>query len=96
MTAPFQWQVCKDFILVGLPFFINGAMISFYGNIDIAMLERLASTEEVGWYGAAQQLKGIFMMIVPLLYSVITPLLSKAHSRDEDSFKILALISMEF
>ena len=84
--SEFRWSHCKQFIIVGLPFFINSALLSFYGNIDITMLEHFGTHEEVGWYGSSQQLKGIFMMIVPLLQSVIMPLLSKQSSLGEEAF----------
>ncbi len=82
----FSFQHCREFLTIGLPFFINSALLSFYGNIDVAMLERLANLKEVGWYGASQQLKGIFMMVVPLLQSVIMPLLSKVYAGERSQF----------
>ena len=86
----FSWRSCFNFISVGLPFFINGALLSFYGNIDITMIEYFGERSEVGWYGSAQQLKGIFMMGVPLLASVIMPLLSKESAQGSERFQRFA------
>lgn len=84
--GPLTFKYCREFLVIGLPFFINSALLSFYGNIDITMLERLTNFNEVGWYGASLQLKGIFMMVVPLLQTVIMPLLSKVHAKDATQF----------
>lgn len=87
LRQKFRWQTCKEVILIGLPFFINGALITLYSNIDIAILNELGNRTEVGLYGAAQKLKGVSLMIVPLLSSGILPFLSKKRKENESLYE---------
>lgn len=74
----FDWPICRSMIWIGLPFFVNGALLSLYGNFDVLILNQVANQTELGLYGTAQRLKGVLLLVVPLLSSAILPLLSKS------------------
>ncbi|SMF13145.1 oligosaccharide flippase family protein [Pseudobacteriovorax antillogorgiicola] len=86
LRLSFDWQVCKAAAIFGLPFLLNQALVSLYGQIDIAVLEILSDETEIGWYGSAQRLKGLFLMGVPLLYSAVIPMLSKSRAAGENAY----------
>jgi O-antigen/teichoic acid export membrane protein len=79
--------IYSSVVMVGLPFFVNSALQTFSANIDIAILNEIANEVEVGLYGAAQKLKGVLMMVVPLLSSAIIPLLSKTRKESQQHYE---------
>ncbi|MFW7377339.1 MAG: oligosaccharide flippase family protein [Oligoflexus sp.] len=87
LQQKFQWSICSDVIKMGLPFFINGALLTLYSNIDIAILGEIGNQVEVGLYGAAVKLKGVLLMVVPLLSSAILPILSRTKRDDEQAYE---------
>ena len=74
-------------VAVGFPFLLNQTMVSIYGQIDIAFMEFLSNPKEIGWYGSAQKLKGLFLMGVPLIYSAILPMLSRSYKEGTESYE---------
>ncbi len=64
-----------------LPFYLHQLAHSIYGRLDVSMMSFLAPDVEVGWYGAAQNLAGLALLITPLLGWVLLPMLSRAAAR---------------
>ncbi len=77
----------KDTIIRPLPFFVHGALIAIYMNMDVTILGLIADARETGLYGAAFRLIGIFLLFVPLLSSSLMPVLSRLLAQDKDSYR---------
>jgi O-antigen/teichoic acid export membrane protein len=81
----------KAVLLGSLPFFISGGAINIGGRLNVTVLEFVvADKKEVGWFGAAQNLASLTMLLSPLFSWVLMPLLARARARsDEEVFEIL-------
>jgi O-antigen/teichoic acid export membrane protein len=76
----------RPVLLVCLPFFVNTISYTMGNKVDIMFLRELSSREEVGYYGAAQNIASLAMLLAPLEGWVITPLLTRAIKRDHEEF----------
>jgi O-antigen/teichoic acid export membrane protein len=86
----FQPAVVKQVIIASLPFYVSNVAVSLGSRLDVSMLEFMSSSNEVGWYSAANNLAGLAMLLAPLLGWVIMPLLSRAARRSrEEVFAII-------
>lgn len=74
-------------VIACLPYYLNTVAIGIYAKIDISIVNFVSNDEETGWYGAAQSLAGIAMLLAPLMGSVLLPLLSRVASRSHDELK---------
>jgi len=85
----------KQMFNVSLPFFI-GALISSNNNyfVDTALLSRMATFKELGYYGAASGMGGVFMIIAPLIGNALVPNLSRAYHHDRAEYKKMVEISL--
>ncbi|HEY4014163.1 MAG TPA: oligosaccharide flippase family protein [Polyangiaceae bacterium] len=83
--------VTKTVLLASLPFFISTGAINIGGRLNVAVLEFVIHDErEVGWFGAAQNLASLTMLLSPLFSWVLMPLLARAKARSEEEvYKIL-------
>lgn len=79
-------RLLRKMLVVSLPFFFSAMFLQIYANIDITMLAHLANKAEVGFYGAAIKLKGVFLLIVPIMFGVMQPLLSKALKENREQY----------
>jgi O-antigen/teichoic acid export membrane protein len=81
----------KAVLLASLPFFISGGAINIGGRLNVAVLEFvITDKKEVGWFGAAQNLASLTMLLSPLFTWVLMPLLARARTRSEEEvFEIL-------
>lgn len=71
-------------VIACLPYYVNAVAIGIYAKIDISIVNFVSSDEETGWYGAAQSLASIAMLLAPLMGSVLMPLLSRVASRSHE------------
>jgi O-antigen/teichoic acid export membrane protein len=83
--------ITRSVLLASLPFFIASAAVNVGGKLNATVLEFVAHDHrEVGWYGAAQNLASLTMVLSPLLSWVLMPLLARAKARSEEEvFEIL-------
>lgn len=81
-----DWASTKPVLIVCLPFFVNTISYTMGNKIDILMLRELSTKDEVGYYGAAQNIASLAMLLAPLEGWVITPLLTRAIKRDQEEF----------
>lgn len=83
--------VTKAVLIACLPFFISGGAINIGGRLNVAVLEFvIPDKREVGWFGAAQNLASLTMLLSPLFSWVLLPLLARARARSEEEvFAIL-------
>jgi len=70
-------------VAASLPFYLHTLAHSIYGRLDVSLMSFLTSDVEVGWYGAAQNLAGLALLITPLIGWVLLPMLSRAAARSE-------------
>ena len=101
--ASFGWGPAKVIILATLPFYVNTVFHTVYNKVDVFLLSVIAdqklgvhaSNQEQGWYGAASNLGGLSMMLVPLLGGVMMPLLARAKDKDPPEYNRLVKRSLE-
>ena len=87
-------DVIAKVVKVSLPFFLAAAVAGSNSTIDMAVLSQMANFQEVGYYGAVMRIQGLFLMVIPLLSSALTPLLSVTYARDRMEYKKLAAQAM--
>jgi O-antigen/teichoic acid export membrane protein len=86
---PFSAHFLHEIVLSSLPFFAVGALIEIYGNVDTAMLRYFGGNHEVAYYGAALRLKGIGLMLIPVMHASVQPVLSRLWKHDRAAFRTM-------
>ena len=81
-AAPHLWPMLK----VSLPFYLAAVLNGIYAQIDIYMLSHYSNSFEVGYFGSAFKIIGIFLFLIPVFQNSITPALSQAIAEDESRF----------
>lgn len=82
-------------VAASLPFYLNYLAHSIYGRLDISLMSFLTSDAEVGWYGAAQNLSGLALMITPLMGWVLLPMFSRAAALSEQHLNAVVRRTLE-
>jgi O-antigen/teichoic acid export membrane protein len=83
-------RAVKAVIVQSLPVFANSAALNLRGRITVTVLEFTSDPRELGWFSAVQNLSSLAMLLSPLVYWVLMPLMSRANARSEDEvFAIL-------
>jgi O-antigen/teichoic acid export membrane protein len=84
----------KAVLLAALPFFISSGAVNIGNRLNVAVLEFVTPDQrEVGWFGAAQNLASLTMLLSPLLNWVCMPILARARARSQDEvYEILRRI----
>jgi O-antigen/teichoic acid export membrane protein len=85
----------KAMLVASLPYYLNVFATTAYGKLDVSLLEFMASTEEVGWYGAATAVAGLTLLITPLIGWVLMPMFARAAARSRPEFNEQIRRSME-
>jgi O-antigen/teichoic acid export membrane protein len=72
-------------VVSALPFFVSNVAIGLGQNLAMSGLEFMRRDErEVGWFAATQNLATLAMLLSPLLFWVVMPMLSRAHARSKE------------
>jgi O-antigen/teichoic acid export membrane protein len=72
-------------VATALPFFVSNVAIGLGQNLAMSVLGFMRRDErEVGWFAATQNLATLAMLLSPLLFWVVMPMLSRAHARSKD------------
>jgi len=82
-------------VAASLPFYLNYLAHSIYGRLDVSLMSFLTSDAEVGWYGAAQNLAGLALMITPLMGWVLLPMFSRAAAVSEQHLDAIVRRTLE-
>ncbi len=90
LIRDFRPSLLKVMLTASLPFFLMNVFLMIYNNIDQTLLASLVNDVEVGLYGAAARLKGIFLMIVPILNLGIFPVMSRTFKEQPEHYLGLA------
>jgi O-antigen/teichoic acid export membrane protein len=83
------WGAAKVVIISALPFYLNTVSHTVYNKLDTWLVSVLITDAEAGWYGAASQLAGIAMLVVPIIGWVAMPLLARALARGREEYEQL-------
>ncbi len=86
LTGAFDQRLLKKIVLVSLPYFAIGVLVDFYGNIDVIILRYFNSDVEAGLYGVAAKLKGMGLLLIPVMQAAIQPILARAWHIDKNAF----------
>jgi len=78
------WTSTKVMLLAALPYYLILFAQTAYAKLDVSLLEFMAGSEEVGWYGAAQTVAGLTLLITPLIGWVLMPMFARAASRSRE------------
>jgi O-antigen/teichoic acid export membrane protein len=78
-------KALREALVERVPYFINGLALGIQGNLVMSVLEFVRRDErEVGWFNAVQNLASLCMLLSPLLFWVVMPLLARAQARSEE------------
>lgn len=86
----------KEVLRISLPFYLAGVLNGVYSEIDTTMLAHFANSKEVGYFGAAYKLIGVFLLLVPIMHNALTPALSRALAAADGSFQSLVQQILKF
>jgi O-antigen/teichoic acid export membrane protein len=74
-------------LVVSLPYYVNALALAVNARLDVAVLGFVIGDDAtVGLFGAAANLAGLALMMVPLMFAVLMPLMSRSFQRSEDEF----------
>jgi O-antigen/teichoic acid export membrane protein len=82
-------------VSASLPFYLNYLAHTVYGRLDVSLMSFLTVDAEVGWYGAAQNLAGVALLITPLMGWVLLPMFSRAAARSEQQLDLVVRRTLE-
>jgi O-antigen/teichoic acid export membrane protein len=71
----------KAMLLASLPYYLQLFATTAYGKLDVSLLEFMGGSEEVGWYGAANAVASLTLLVTPLIGWVIMPMFARAAAR---------------
>ena len=72
-------------LVESVPYFVNSLALGILSSLGMSVLEFVRVDErEVGWFAAIQNVAYLCMLLMPLLFWVIMPLLARAHARSEE------------
>jgi O-antigen/teichoic acid export membrane protein len=87
--APPKLETLREIFKVSLPFYLAGVLTTFFTEVDTNMLAFMSNNTEVGYFGSANKLVGVFLLLVPILQSSFTPALSQALQEGQGAFEKL-------
>jgi O-antigen/teichoic acid export membrane protein len=87
--AGFSSERLQALLKVSLPFYIAGVLTTFFTETDTNMLSFMSTDIEVGYFGSANKLIGVFLLLIPILQSSFTPALSQALHDGQGQFENL-------
>ncbi|HLK35107.1 MAG TPA: hypothetical protein VKU41_00055 [Polyangiaceae bacterium] len=75
----------KEALVASVPYFVNALALGVLSSLGMTVLEYIKKDErELGWFGAVQNVASLCMLLSPLLFWVVMPLLSRANARSEE------------
>ncbi len=89
-----DWPAVRYTLLQSLPFLGNTVLLTIFSKLDVSFLAVAANRVEVGYYGAANTIGGLALLAMPLLGSVLLPLLARAGARSTEELDDLARRSL--
>jgi O-antigen/teichoic acid export membrane protein len=72
-------------LVASVPYYVNTMALGILGSVAMSTLEFVHHDErEVGWFAADQNLAALCMMLSPVIYWVVLPMLSRAQARSAE------------
>jgi len=92
IVTRFDWPATKAALVASLPYYLNAVAFVAYGRLDVTMLEFTTNNaKELGWYGAANNLATLTLLVVPVIGWVLMPFYARAlHRSAEEMERALA------
>lgn len=85
----------RKVLVASLPYYLNLFAMTAYGKLDMSLLEFKGNSKEVGWYGAAQAVAWLTLLVTPLIGWVLMPMLARAAARSREELFEQVRRSME-
>jgi O-antigen/teichoic acid export membrane protein len=75
----------RKILIDSIPYFVNGLALGVLSSLGMSVLGYLRTDErELGWFGSVQNAAYLCMLLSPLLFWVVMPLLARAHARSRE------------
>jgi O-antigen/teichoic acid export membrane protein len=84
-----EWKLIPWMLKASFPYLMVYIFLVLYHQVDIVIISLLVDEQNVGWYGAADQLFGTLLFIPTVFNTAIYPSLSRSFASDKDSLQIL-------
>jgi len=88
-------SVVKKLIVDGVPFFFFALTLRLQPNIDALYLSKLAPEEVIGWYAAAEKLKGVLVFPASALVAALYPTMCRLFVSDSEGYRRTAQTAVE-
>jgi O-antigen/teichoic acid export membrane protein len=82
----FSWDKAVNLLKDSLPLMLSSVMVTIYMKIDQVMLEKMASSQEVGYYVAAIRFSEIWYFIPIVICSSVFPSIVKARGASRKQY----------
>jgi O-antigen/teichoic acid export membrane protein len=93
----FDVPLARKLLRTSIPFILYGALTVIYYRIDTVLLSLMASTNVVGWYGAAYRIFDTLVFLPSLVINAIMyPVFSKLSLHSEKELKVAIEKSLNF
>jgi O-antigen/teichoic acid export membrane protein len=77
----------KELFSAGRPFLVFGLVLLLQPLVDAAMLSKLATAQEMGWYAAARKLVGVAIYPASALVMALYPTLCRVRTESMDVYR---------
>lgn len=94
LVAKFDGRLLKAILIASLPFLATSLFSELYSNVDAAMLGRMAGNTELGFYGAATRLRGVFLMGLPIMSNSLMPIMASTFGSSRENYLVLVKDTM--
>ena len=71
-------------LFAAFPYYVTQLAQTVYTRIDISIMAFLTTRIEVGWYGAAQNIAGMSLLLSPIIGWILLPLSSRVGQRSQE------------
>ncbi len=78
-----RWRPMLAVLGFSLPFYVNQLTHEIYGRAGATFLSGMAKDQEVGWYGAANHVKTLVLLALPIINAVVLPMGARLLQRSE-------------
>jgi len=89
MRIHMVWKLIPWMLKSSFPYLMVYIFLVIYQQVDIVIISLLVNEQNVGWYGAADQLFGTLLFIPTVFITAIYPALSRSFTNNTGSLHIL-------
>jgi O-antigen/teichoic acid export membrane protein len=83
-TAPLSWRpdlsTWRPVLAAAIPLGLAVLLVTLYTRLDLAVLAALKPADEAGQYGVAYRFLDAFLLLSPVMMSVLTPVLARSQA----------------